>query len=403
MRLGKLSMLLSLLLMISITAGLGEIPRVFGQNAFVNNITASDIIDLVDNTTEGVVDQVKERAREELDDKINLTIFSDTENSNINYSIDDNRRRTGVDISSSSSPSLITALSTPTPFTVMINEVELNPKGEDDDGEEWIELYNPSDVDINIGNFEIRTSSASATIKLPTDAIVEPGETYVFEFEEGQHHLSNIVESLILVDATTGNDDIILDRTPSLVDMSNDERTWQRIPDGNNEWRFIEETQGELNESDGPTNNSDIVAKTYDTEKYYSRSEAAAECLGSAACIEGITTRIVNGDTLYVTANNNGTTYKVDLALVEASSSIEEGLVDSTAFTQDLCLGSKTLIDQDDKLLTSLVDSRIIAVVYCSSSNLNSELLDNGYAELDLQECARSEFANESWAKDHGC
>jgi hypothetical protein len=41
--------------------------------------------------------------------------------------------------------------------------------------------------------------------------------------------------------------------------------------------------------------------------------------------------------------------------------------------------------------------------VYCSSSNLNSELLDNGYAELDVQECATSEFANEPWAKDHGC
>ncbi|MDQ4066699.1 MAG: hypothetical protein M3114_03835, partial [Thermoproteota archaeon] len=55
---------------------------------------------------------------------------------------------------------------------------------------------------------------------------------------------------------------------------------------------------------------------------------------------------------------------------------------------------------KDDILLTS-TDSNIIAVVYCSSSNLNEELLNNGYAELDVQQCAKSEFANEPWVKDY--
>jgi hypothetical protein len=54
---------------------------------------------------------------------------------------------------------------------------------------------------------------------------------------------------------------------------------------------------------------------------------------------------------------------------------------------------------KDDILLTS-TDSNIIAVVYCSSSNLNEELLNNGYVELDVQQCATSEFANEPWVKD---
>jgi hypothetical protein len=48
-------------------------------------------------------------------------------------------------------------------------------------------------------------------------------------------------------------------------------------------------------------------------------------------------------------------------------------------------------------------NSGVIGVVYCSSSNLNSELLDNGYAELETEQCATSEFANEPWVKDHGC
>ena len=91
---------------------------------------------------------------------------------------------------------------------------------------------------------------------------------------------------------------------------------------------------------------------------------------GSAGCLEGMATRIVDGDTLYVSVN--GTVYKVDLALTKAPSRIDEMFVESTAFTRDLCLGSTVLVDQDDMLLTS--NSDIIAVVYCSSSNLNSEL-----------------------------
>ena len=57
--------------------------------------------------------------------------------------------------------------------------------------------------------------------------------------ELDQQMLSNTAESIILADAT-GN---INDRTPFLVDRSDDECTWQRIPDGNNEWQFVENTR----------------------------------------------------------------------------------------------------------------------------------------------------------------
>jgi endonuclease YncB( thermonuclease family) len=113
--------------------------------------------------------------------------------------------------------------------------------------------------------------------------------------------------------------------------------------------------------------------------------------------------RIVDGDTLYVESNSS-TVHKVDLALIKAPSRSEEGMfAESTTFTRDLCLGSTVLVDEDDMLSTSTSDSDIVGVVYCSSTNLNSELLDNGYAELETEQCARSEFANEPWVKDHGC
>jgi len=318
------------------------------QNTFLN-ITSNDITDLVGNATDSVTERV---------DDSSFPVFNDDDNNDSNIS-----------------PSVTTS------NLIMINEIELNPTG-NDDGKEWIELYNPAEVDTHIGNYEIRTLSKSETIKLPSDAVIEAGNVYMVELDHQM--LSNTAESLILADAT-GN---INDRTPFLVDRSDDERTWQRIPDGNNEWQFVENTRDKLNDPDSQSTTHDST---------YSGSDV--ECLGSAICSEGMAIRVVDADTLYVRANN--TVYKIDLALTKAPSKSEETFIESTAFTRDLCLGSPVLIDQDDKLLAS--NSSIIAVVYCSSNNLNSELLDNGFAELDMQQCATSEFSNEPWAKDHGC
>jgi hypothetical protein len=220
--LGNVLVLLPLLLLLLSVVVVGGIPSAAGQNTFLN-ITASDIGDLVGNVTDfkeenpvgKVTENVIERGgggEEEGNDSSSsssLPLVNDDDDDNNNDSSD-----------MSSSLSVTTGDTT----TIMINEVELNPTGDNDQGKEWIELYNPSDGDINISNFEIRTSSKSATIKLTPDAVIEAGETYVIELDSDM--LSNTAESLILADAT-GN---IIDRTPSLVDSSHDERTWQRIP-----------------------------------------------------------------------------------------------------------------------------------------------------------------------------
>ena len=341
------------LLLLAIVGGL---PSAAGQNA-LSNITNSDISDLVDNVTE--------RGEEEIESPLPLPLEAIE------------------DLSSSSLVNDVDTSDIEAVETILVNEVELNPRGNDMENE-WIELYNPTAVDVNISDFEINPLFQSPTIELPPDAVIEAGETYVFELDSPT--LSNTAESLILANATG----YIQDRTPSLVDRSDDDRTWQRIPDGNNEWQFVENTQGNLND---PDTLSTIL------DNAYSRSDT--ECLGSAGCFEGVVTRIVDGDTLYVRVNS--TIYKVDLALTKAPSRTEEIFLDSTAFTRDLCLGSTVLVDQDDMLLTSDSGGGVIAEVHCSSSNLNSELLDNGYAELETEQCATSEFANEPWVKDHGC
>jgi endonuclease YncB( thermonuclease family) len=365
------------LLMLSVVGG---IPTAAGQNA-LSNTTASDIIDLVDNVTESEGGG-GEGGEEVIESPLPLEAIEDLSNSPFVNDADETSSVTAGD-------------------STLVNEVELNPRGNDLE-KEWIELYNPTTVDVNISDFEISPLFQSPTIELPPDAVIEAGETYVIELDRPM--LSNTGESLVLAN-TTGD---IQDRTPSLVDRSDDDRTWQRIPDGNNEWQFVENTQSSLNDPDTLSTILDNVENTQSSlndpdtlstilDNVYSGSDV--ECLGSASCLEGVATRIVDGDTLYVRVNS--TTYKVDLALTEAPSRTEEMFTESTAFTRDLCLGSTVLVDQDDILLTS--NSGLIAVVYCSSSNLNSELLNNGYAELETDQCTTSEFANEPWVKDHGC
>src|SRR5919112_868080 len=374
---------------------IGGIPTAAGQNV-LSNTTISNIGDLVDNVTESteeVIDDSLPLSLESIEDLTSSTLVNasnigdlvDNVTESTEEVIDDSLPLSLESIEDLTSSTLVgggdDTSSVTTGDTTLVNEVELNPRG-DDMEEEWIELYNPSAVDINISNFEINPLFQSPTIELPPDAVIEAGETYVIELEGSP--LSNTGESLVLANATGD----IQDRIPSLVDRNDDDRTWQRVPDGNNEWQFLEDTQGDLN---APDTLSRIL------ENVYSGSDV--ECLGSAGCIEGVATRIVDADTLYVDVN--GTVYKVDLALIGAPSRTEEMFLESTGFTRDLCLGSTVLIDQDDRVLTS--NSDVVAVVYCSSSNLNNELLDNGYVKLETEQCTTSEFADEAWIRDNGC
>ena len=396
---------LALLLLLPIVGG---IPYAVGQNALS---TTSDIMDLVDNVTE--------RGGEE-EKVIESPLPSESTDQSSSPSANE------ADETQPPQPQQPPNEEQPPqpeqppneadetqPVTagesILINEVELNPRGNNMEEKEWIELYNPTTADINISGVKITPSFQSPTIELPPDTVIEAGKTYVIELD--RPILSNTGESLVL---TNGTGDI-LDRTPSLVDRSDDAHTWQRTPDGNNEWQFVENTEGNSNDdSDTSSTTSDSVENTEgnsnddpDTlstilDSVYSGSEV--ECHGSAGCIEGVATRIADSDTLYVESNSS-TIYKVDLSLIETPSRSEEEIfAESTAFTRDLCLGSTVLVDEDDMLSASTSsDSDIVGVVYCSSTNLNSELLDNGYAKLETEQCARSEFANEPWVKDHGC
>lgn len=142
------------------------------------------------------------------------------------------------------------------------------------------------------------------------------------------------------------------------------------------------------------TNTATVIVVTTATDKPTSQAPA---CKGSARCWEGKVTKIVDGDTLEVDS------VRIRLALVDTPEWDQPRGSEASQFTARLCpVGSKALVDQDDKQLVD-VYGRLLAVVWCSGKNLNRELLYAGIGHIDAYFCTRSEFETEDWAKKYGC
>jgi micrococcal nuclease len=120
-------------------------------------------------------------------------------------------------------------------------------------------------------------------------------------------------------------------------------------------------------------------------------------CMGTAECLEGEVTSIVDGDTLYIEG------VKIRLSLVDTPESGEAGFSEAKDFVEGLCPeGSQAVADQDDWQLEDQY-GRMLAVVYCGGKNLNRELLESGHAVILTYYCDLSEFGWEPWAVEYGC
>ncbi len=146
--------------------------------------------------------------------------------------------------------------------------------------------------------------------------------------------------------------------------------------------------------------NDEAFEKSFDEpfEKSFVESqESSQDCSGTARCITGIVTKIVDGDTIHVDG------VLVRFAMASAPELKGFGGTDSRNFIDTICpVGSEVLVDEDDSQ-TEGSFGRMIGVVYCNGVNLNSELLDAGLGYLADQFCDSSEFADDSWAIKHGC
>jgi len=150
----------------------------------------------------------------------------------------------------------------PAETELVINEVELNPDGRDGQRgvEEWVELFNPSDRNVDVNNYRLQTQAGYETLEEPiatfvatrdgqtVESAVVPADGYLVLHLDQQQWLDNRNEAVWLLN----DGDEPLDKTPELTDIEDDDRTWQRIPDGQDtnteiDWRFRNSSRGSAN------------------------------------------------------------------------------------------------------------------------------------------------------------
>jgi uncharacterized repeat protein (TIGR01451 family) len=134
---------------------------------------------------------------------------------------------------------------------VVINEWEANPKGADG-GKEWIELFNPSSHDINIGGWKLTDGYYKKTVSIPAGALISAGGYYAIYWTGGS--LINSYPTNITLCDSAGN---VIDSTSNVKDEEDDDRCWARLPNGRDQsgeadWSFQKSTKGLCNGENTP-------------------------------------------------------------------------------------------------------------------------------------------------------
>ena len=158
----------------------------------------------------------------------------------------------------------------------------------------------------------------------------------------------------------------------------------------------IPESEPDITKFEPITTETEIIEEIPVTEpvKTYPKE---VQCTGSARCISDFVTRIIDGDTIVVGDKS------IRFALINTPEFGDSDYTQARNFIEHICpVGSKVLVDEDDGQ-TQGSYGRIIGKIYCNNLNLNEEVLEVGHAVILPQFCEVSEFAQEPWAKKHGC
>jgi hypothetical protein len=146
---------------------------------------------------------------------------------------------------------------------VVINEVDTNPFGDDSQSiSEWVELYNPTDSDVDLSGWKIASTTVlKKTLTIPDGTII--GSDKLLKFTHEKIWFTDVGESVELRNSI----DKIIDKTPSISDKKNDFFSWQRSYDGHTDWEFSLATAGGSNGKLTLFNDSSIVEVTLSTDK----------------------------------------------------------------------------------------------------------------------------------------
>jgi hypothetical protein len=151
---------------------------------------------------------------------------------------------------------------------VVINEVDINPPGDDSASiSEWIELFNPTDSDIDMSGWEIAsTTILKKTMTIPSGTVIKSGQFLTYSYQNVW--FTDLNESVEL----RNENSLVIDKTPTIKDLQNDFTSWQRLYDGfdsdaSSDWKFVTSTAGSSNGKLIETQESEGVSIRVNSEK----------------------------------------------------------------------------------------------------------------------------------------
>jgi len=164
---------------------------------------------------------------------------------------------------------------------VVINEVDTNPPGDDSASvSEWVELYNPTDSDIDLGNWEIASTTVlKKSMTISSGTIIKAGQFLTYPYQATW--FTDVSESVELRD----ENGIVIDKTPMITDIQNDFTSWQRIYDGydsdsSDDWKFATSNAGSSNGKLIETQEAQEIIVTISSDK-------SSYLFGEVAIIQG--------------------------------------------------------------------------------------------------------------------
>ena len=155
---------------------------------------------------------------------------------------------------------------------VVINEVDTNPPGDDSQSiSEWVELYNPTDNDVDLSGWKIASTTVlKKTLTIPEGTVISSGDFLTFVNQKVW--FTDTAELIEL----KNSDGLLIDKTREVFDLANDFKSWQRTYDGSSGWKFTSSTAGSSNgklTEDGIS--SDIVITLSSDKPVYNFDDAA--------------------------------------------------------------------------------------------------------------------------------
>ena len=151
---------------------------------------------------------------------------------------------------------------------VVINEADINPPGDDSKSiSEWVEIFNPTNEEVYIGDWEIASTSVlKKTLTIPIGTSIKPGQFLTYSYQSSW--FTDVAEQIELRDETG----TIIDETPLINDLNNDFSSWQRVYDGfdtntSDDWTFETSSAGSTNGKLVIEEAEEVVLVTVSTEK----------------------------------------------------------------------------------------------------------------------------------------